>query len=87
MNVSMRQRVRITTDKRADAECISDALIDYGGIVEKEGKRWAVQVSAPSASELTAVLAALKHCLDENTIALVRVTIDGQAYAMEGAET
>jgi hypothetical protein len=84
MNVFMRQDVRITTDKGVDAKCIADALVDYGSEVEKEGKRWAVQVSAPGAPELTAVLAALKNCLDENTIPLAKVTIDGQGYAMEG---
>jgi uncharacterized membrane protein len=83
----MRQDVRITTDKKADAECISDALIEHGSEVEREGKRWTVQVLAATAPELTAVLAALKNCLDENAIALVKVTIDGRAYAMEGAET
>jgi hypothetical protein len=84
MNVAMRQGVRITTDSRGDAKCISDALIDYGSEVEEEGKRWTVQLSGPTAPELTAVLAALKICLDENAIALVTVTVDGQAYAMEG---
>jgi hypothetical protein len=87
MYVCMRQDVRITTDKRADAECISDALIDYRSEVEREGRRWAIQVLAPSAPELNAVLAALKKCLDENAIALVKVTIDGQPYVMEGGET
>jgi hypothetical protein len=45
-----------------------------------------VQVSARSALELTAVLAALETCLNENAIALVKLSIDGQEYAMEGAE-
>jgi hypothetical protein len=82
----MRQGVRITTDKGTDAECISDALVDYGSEVERKGEGWAVQVLAPGPPELTAVLAALKTCLDDNAIALVKVTIDGQAYAMEGRE-
>ena len=86
MNVFMRQDVRITTDKRADAECISDALVEYGSELEKEGNRWTVRLSAPDAPDLTAVLTVLSTCLDENAIALVKVTIDGQAYAMEGTE-
>jgi hypothetical protein len=86
MNAYMRQGVRITTGKRADAECISDALVDFGSEVERKGEGWAVQVSASSPRELTAVLAALKTCLDDNAIASVRVTIDGQAYAMEGRD-
>ena len=86
MNAYMRQDVRITTDKRADAECISDALVEYGSELEKEGNRWTVRLSAPDAPDLTAVLTVLSTCLDENAIALVKVTIDGQAYAMEGTE-
>jgi hypothetical protein len=86
MNACMRQDVRITTDKRKDAECISKALLDYVSEVEKEGKRWTVQVSAPSAHELAALVTALKTCLDENAIALVKVTVDGRAYAMEGGD-
>jgi hypothetical protein len=52
--------------------------------VAQDGRGWAVQLSAPGAPELTAVLAALKICLDENAIAVVKVQIDGQVYAMEG---
>jgi hypothetical protein len=84
MNVCMRQGVRITTDKQSDARCISNALLAYGGEVAQDGRGWAVQLSAPGAPELTAVLAALKICLDENAIAVVKVEIDGQVYAMEG---
>jgi hypothetical protein len=73
------QDVGITTEKKADAECIGDALIEYGSEVVREGKRWAVQLSAPSPLELTAVLAALRDCLDEHAIASVKVTIDGRA--------
>jgi hypothetical protein len=54
----------------ADAVCISDALVDFGSEVERERKRWTVQVTAPSAPEVTVVLAALKNCLDEYAIAL-----------------
>jgi hypothetical protein len=84
MNVRMRQGVRITTDRQSDARCISNALLEYGGEVTQNGKGWAVQLSAPGAPELNAVLAALKICLDENRIAVVKVEVDGQTYAMEG---
>jgi len=87
MYVCLRQDVRITTDKQGDAECISEALIEYGSEVEREGEHWTVHVFAQTAPEVTAVVAALKNCLDENAIALVKVSIDGQAYAMEGRET
>jgi hypothetical protein len=80
----MRQGVRITTTKKRDAECISDAMSGYGSEVERDGRRWAVHFSTSGASELPAVLSALKDCLDENAIATVKVRIDGRAYAMEG---
>jgi len=84
MNVAMQPGVRITTDNRGHAKCIAEALNEYGSEVESEGKRWGVHLSASTPPELTAVLAALKICLDENAIALVKITVDGQAYAMEG---
>jgi hypothetical protein len=80
----MRQDLRIATNRRRDAECIRDALREYASEVESEDERWAVHVSAPSAPELTEVLAAVKACLDETGISSVNVTIDGQAYLMEG---
>jgi hypothetical protein len=83
----MRQGVRIRTDRRRDADCIADALHEYGSEVERAGRRWIVHVSVTSTpDELTAVLAVLKICLNENGIAMVKVEIDGQAYAMEGMD-
>jgi hypothetical protein len=79
----MRQGVRITTDKKRDAKCISDALLAYESKIERDGKHWSVHFSA-TAPELTAVLTALKECLDENEIAMVKVLVDDRAYAMEG---
>jgi hypothetical protein len=87
MNVYMRQGVRITTAMRRDAVCICDALIEYGSEIEHDGGRWSVHLSASSASNLAAVLTALKLCLDGNAIAAVKVSIDGEVYAMEGMTT
>jgi hypothetical protein len=84
MNMVMRQGVQVTTTRRRDAECISDALARYGGKVERDGRRWSVQLSASEGAVLTALLRALKQCLDENAIAAVKVELDGHAYAMEG---
>ena len=85
MNVVMRHGVRVTTTRKLDAECISDALGQYGGKVERDGKRWYVQLSASEgAAAFPELLTALKQCLDENAIAAVKVELDGQAYAMEG---
>jgi hypothetical protein len=69
-----------------DAECVCDALREYGSEVEQhEGGPWVVHVAElADGSDFTAVLAALKSCLDENEIASVKVTIDEQSYVMEG---
>jgi hypothetical protein len=83
----MREGVRITTTKKADARCVSEALADYGSELERAGNGWAVHRPPPTPPELSAVLTALKRCLDENAITFVTVTVDGQAYAMEGRET
>ena len=79
----MRQGVRITTDRKRDATCISDALNEYGSELEGDGRSWTIHLSA-SELELTAVLKALKDCLDENEIAMVKVMVADRAYAMEG---
>jgi hypothetical protein len=57
---------------------MSDALIEYGSEVEREGNA-GLQVLAPTGPELTAVLAGLKTAWTKNAIALVKGTIDGQA--------
>jgi hypothetical protein len=80
----MRQDFRIETGRRDEAECICEALVEYGGEVKRERERWIVELPGTKAPELSAVLGALKGCLDENAIASVKVSIDGQAYAMEG---
>jgi hypothetical protein len=84
MNVIMRQGVQVTTIRKRDADCISDALTQYGSTVARDGRRWSVQLTASEGAVLPKLLAALKQCLDENAIAAVKVELDGQAYAMEG---
>ena len=84
MNVVMRQGVQVTTTRKRDAECISGGLARYGGKVERDGRRWSVQLSASEGAALPNLLTALKQCLDDNEIAAVKVELDGQAYAMEG---
>jgi hypothetical protein len=79
----MRQGVRITTDTKRDAKCISDALLAYESKFERDGEHWVVHFSA-TAPDLPAVLTALKECLEENEIAMVKVLVDERAYAMEG---
>ena len=84
MNVVMRQGVQVTTTRKRDAERISGGLAQYGGKVERKGRRWSVQLSASEDAALPDLLRALKQCLDENEIAAVKLELDGQAYAMEG---
>jgi hypothetical protein len=84
MNVVMRQGVQVTTTRKRDAECVSDALVRYGSTVARDGRRWTVQLSASEGAALPDLLTALMQCLDENAIAAVKVELDGQAYAMEG---
>jgi hypothetical protein len=81
----MGQGLRIHTSRQVEAECVCDALREYETEVEQEGGLWMVIISEPPAGpEFTLVLSALKTCLDENEIASVKVTIDGQSYVMEG---
>jgi hypothetical protein len=84
LNVVMRQGVQVTTTRKRDAECISDALTQYGSTMARDGRRWSVQLTASEGAALPDLLRALKQCLDENAIAAVKVELDGQAYAMEG---
>jgi hypothetical protein len=87
LNVVMREGVQVTTTRKRDAECVSDALGRYGGKLERDGRRWSVQLTAPEGAVLPELLTALKQCLDENEIAAVKVELDGQAYAMEGVSS
>jgi hypothetical protein len=84
LNVVMRQGIQVTTTRKRDAECISDALTHYGSTVTRDGRRWSVQLLASEGAALPDLFRVLKKCLDENEIAAVKVELDGQAYAMEG---
>jgi hypothetical protein len=76
--------LRIEAAQRADAECIADALAEYNASVEPNGA--VVIVTGMSSGTLvTAVLDALKACLDANAIVAAKVSIDDQHYVMEGA--
>ena len=77
--------LRVGTARPEDAECVSAALSEYGSEVEPGNGAWAVVIKAPAEAEmLTALLGALKACLDKNEIASVTVTIGEQSYVMEG---
>jgi hypothetical protein len=67
-----------------DAKCVAEALrLDDGSVAQSEDG-WIVSVMT-STVELADVLSALRDCLVEQQIRLVRVTLDGKTYAMEAA--
>src|SRR4029450_10072821 len=45
LNVVMRQGVQVTTTRKLDAECISDALGQYGGKVARDGRHLVVPLA------------------------------------------
>jgi hypothetical protein len=75
----MRQGVQVTTARKREAECIFGALRPYDAKIEREGRRWSVQLSASEGAALPNLLTALRQCLDENEIAAVKVELDGWA--------
>lgn len=65
-----------------DAKCVAETLGQGDASVTPSKTGWTVTV-VPSSRQLAEVLSALHACLAENDIRLVRVTIDGNTYAME----
>ena len=67
-----------------DAKCVAEAMrLDDSSVTQSEDG-WIVSVLT-STLKLADVLSALRDCLVEQQIPLVRVTIDGKTYAMEAA--
>jgi hypothetical protein len=78
--------LRIGIGRHKDAECVADALSQYGSKIEHEEDAWTVVIPAPpEGSMVNDLLSALKACLDENEIPSVKVAFDEQSYVMEGA--
>ena len=65
----------------ADAVCIRDALTEYQPRVELEDAGWVVGIPEPQ--DLSVVLDVVRSCLDDNGIAMVKVTLDDHSYLME----
>jgi hypothetical protein len=77
--------LRIGVARHEDAECVSDALKEYGSEIEDDHGAFAVVIPTAVEGEMfTALLSALKACLDENEIPSVSVTLGEQSYVMEG---
>jgi hypothetical protein len=79
----MRQAVRIEARTEADALCIRDALIQYQPQVDLEDAGWVVGIPEPQ--DLSVVLEVLRSCLDDNGIAMVKVTLGDHSYLMQGS--
>jgi len=78
--------LRIGIGRHEDAQCVADALSQYGSRIEHEEEAWAVVIPPPpEGSMVNDLLTALKACLDENEIPSVRVAVDDQSYVMEGS--
>jgi hypothetical protein len=70
----------VTTNSKAQAECIAAELTGFGSAI-KEGRRgWRVTVAADE--RLGQILSALEKCLDENDIASVIVDVHDRTYVM-----
>jgi hypothetical protein len=78
----VQQELAVHVHQLDDAKCVAEALrLDDSAVAQyKDG--WIVTVPT-STLELADVLSALRDCLVEQQIPLVRVAIDGKAYAME----
>lgn len=78
--------LQIRATDRADATCIAEGLREFEARVEAAEGEWVVIVPAVVSHELTtAVLGALKTCLERFEIALVKVELGKRTYVMEGA--
>jgi hypothetical protein len=83
----MERGLRIQTTDEVDARCIAEALAEYGPTVEAAGSdSWLVSLS-DGRPDYTALLGALRGCLDLHGIASVQVVMSDHTYLMEGAKT
>jgi hypothetical protein len=78
----VQQELAVHLHQLDDAKCVADALRLDDSSVAQSDDGWIVNVEA-STVELADVLSALRDCLVEQKIPLVRVAIDGKTYAME----
>jgi hypothetical protein len=82
----LREELLVHLHQLKDAKCVAEALGQGDASVTPSKTGWTVSVVPPS-RQLAEILSALQACLAENDIRLVRVTIDGNTYAMESAPT
>ncbi len=76
--------MHIETRRRADAECIAQAL---DAPVSREPNGWRVTLEIEAASDIGRFLTAVQSCLDEQAIPMVTVVVDDDRYVMEAVRT
>ncbi len=76
--------MQIETRRRADAECIAQAL---DAPLSRERNGWRVTLEIEAASDIGRFLTALHSCLDEQAIPMVTVVVDDDRYVMEAARS
>jgi hypothetical protein len=71
----------IETASRASAECIAEALAEFGSELGKCGERWTVKVVRDD-FEIAPLFAALEDCLTAYGIHSVQVNFGERRYLM-----
>jgi hypothetical protein len=71
----------IETASRATAECIAEALEEFGSEFGKSGERWAVKVVRDD-FEIAPLFVALEDCLNAYGIHSVQVNFGERKYLM-----
>jgi hypothetical protein len=79
----VRQPVAIELGSKAMAECVAEALADFGGELEEASGTWTVIVPQDDLA-FDPFFDALEECLRGNGIHSVRLSVGDQKYVMEG---
>ena len=74
----------IELGKKAAAECVAEALAEFGGELEESHGRWTVTVAERDV-EFHRLFDALEACLRDNGIVAVKIAVGKRSYVMEGA--
>ena len=72
----------IEVGSKAEAECVAEALENFGSALEQDRERWVVVV-AQWELDFASLFAALEGCLRDNAIPSVRVRLGDRSYVME----
>ena len=72
----------IEVGSKAEAECVAEALENFGSGLQQDSERWVVVV-AQDDLDFASLFAALEGCLRDNAIPSVRVRLGDRSYVME----